>query len=207
MKQRQQSTTSYPIVFLMVDNTDHVTGKTGLTPVVTLSKNGGAFAAAAGTVSEVGNGWYALAGNATDRNTLGSLAVHATGVGADPSDDLYVVVPWDPFDAVRMGLTALPNANAAAANGLPTNGTGSGQITLDAGRVTVAPAGLDPIVVETGLNARQALSVIASSTAGTLSGGGTSTITIKGAGVVTTRITATVDVLNNRTAVTLSPPA
>lgn len=207
MKQRQQSTTSYPIVFLMVDSTDHITGKTGLTPTVTLSKNGAAFGAAAGAVSEIGSGWYALAGNATDRSTLGPLAFHATGTGADPADDLYVIVPWDPFDSVRLGLTALPNAAANAANGLPTNGTGSGQISLTTGYVTVAPAGLDQVVVETGLNARQALSVIASSTAGVLSGGGTSTIVIKGAGVATTRITATVDVNNNRTAITLAPPA
>lgn len=68
-------------------------------------------------------------------------------------------------------------------------------------------AGLDGIAVETGLNARQALSVIAASTAGLLSGGGTTTITIKGAGVATTRITATVDSNNNRTAITLAPPA
>lgn len=207
MKQRQQSTTTYPVVFLMVDSADHITGKTGLTPTVTLSKNGAAFGAASGAVTEIGSGWYALAGNATDRATLGPLAFHATATGADPTDDLYVIVPWDPFDAVRMGLTALPNANAAAANGLPTNGTGSGQISLTTGYVTVAPVGLDQVVVETGLNARQALSVIAASTAGVLSGGGTSTIVIKGAGVATTRITATVDVNNNRTAITLAPPA
>lgn len=207
MNQRQQSTTSYPILFLMVDSVDHVTGKTGLTPAVTLSKSGASFAPAAGAVSEVGGGWYALAGNAADRNTLGALAFQATAAGADQANYLYEVVPWDPFDGVRMGLTALPNAAANAANGLPTNGTGSGQISLTTGYVTVAAAGLDPVVVETGLNARQALSVIASSTAGVLSGGGTSTIVIKGAGVATTRITATVDVNNNRTAITLAPPA
>ena len=39
---------------MMVDSTDHVTGETGLTPTVTLSKNGGGYAAAAGAVSEIG---------------------------------------------------------------------------------------------------------------------------------------------------------
>ena len=38
-------------------------------------------------MSEIGNGWYALAGNATDRNTAGDLLVHATATGADPADD------------------------------------------------------------------------------------------------------------------------
>lgn len=41
-------------------------------------------------------------------------------------------------DAVRGGMTSLPNANAAASGGLPTFGTGSGQITAASGQVTVA---------------------------------------------------------------------
>jgi hypothetical protein len=132
MKQRQQGTTAYPIPFLMVSSTDHVTAVTGITPTVTLSKNGGAFGAAAGAVSEIGSGWYALAGNATDRATVGELALHATGTGADPFDTAYTIVPWDPFDAVRLGLTALPNAAAEAAGGLYTRGTGAGQINQPA---------------------------------------------------------------------------
>ena len=97
MEQREQNGTDYPIVFLMVDSTDHITGKTGLTPTVTLSKNGGAFGAAAGAVTELANGWYSLAGNATDRNTLGSLAIHASATGADPSDILVFIVGYDPI--------------------------------------------------------------------------------------------------------------
>jgi hypothetical protein len=49
----------------------------------------------------------------------------------------HALVAVDPYDAVRGGMTALPNANAAAAGGLPTNGTGSGQIDLASGRVDV----------------------------------------------------------------------
>jgi hypothetical protein len=87
----KQSTTTYPLCFLMVDSTDHVTGKTGLTPTVTLSKAGAAFGAAAGAVTEIGSGWYKVAGNATDSNTLGPLLLHATGTAADPSDKEYNV--------------------------------------------------------------------------------------------------------------------
>jgi len=100
IKIRQKSSTSYPINFLMVDATDHVTGKTGLTPTVTLSKNGAAFAAAAGAVTEISSGWYSLAGNATDRNTLGELLVHAVASGADPFDIQYAIVDYDPFAGV-----------------------------------------------------------------------------------------------------------
>lgn len=104
MKLRKQGSTSYPITFLMVDAADHLAGKTGLTPTVTISKNGGAFGAPAGAVAEVGNGWYALAGHATDRDILGDLLIHAAAAGADPVDDRYLVVPWDPFDTNSLGL-------------------------------------------------------------------------------------------------------
>jgi hypothetical protein len=73
----KQSTTDKVIPFLMVSSTDHINGETGLSPTVTLSKNGGAFAAPAGTVAEVGNGWYKLTPAAADTNTLGSLILHA----------------------------------------------------------------------------------------------------------------------------------
>ena len=51
---------------------------TGKTPTVELSKDGGAYAAAVGVVSEVGNGQYTLAANVDDRNTLGELWAHIT---------------------------------------------------------------------------------------------------------------------------------
>lgn len=96
-KLRKQSDTTYPLFFLMVDSTDHVTGKTGLSPTVTISKNGGSFASPSGAVSEVGNGLYKVAGNATDSNTVGELWIHATGTGADPTDTSYTIVAYDPF--------------------------------------------------------------------------------------------------------------
>jgi hypothetical protein len=123
----------------MVLSSDHLTAATGLSPSVTLSKDGGSFASASGSVSEIGNGWYALAGNATDRNTLGSLVLHATAGTADNVDVEYTITAFDPFDAVRLGLSALPNAAAAASGGLPTFGTGAGQINPDGtGAVPVA---------------------------------------------------------------------
>lgn len=73
--------------------------------------------------------------------------------------------------------------------------------------VSLSAGGLDNVVVESGLNARQAMSVMAAAMGGVLSGSGTATVTIKGAGVATTRITATVDASANRTAVVLNVPA
>lgn len=134
----QQSTTSYPLVFLMIDSSDHVSGKTGLSPTVTLSKAGGSFGSPTGAVSEIGSGWYKVAGNATDTATLGPLVLHATATGADTMDTVFCVVAYNPQDSVRLGLTALPNASAAASGGLPTVGTSSGQISLSSGNVSLA---------------------------------------------------------------------
>ena len=97
MRQRQQGSTMYPISFFMADSADRVTGKTGLTPTPILSKNGSAFAAASGAVSEIANGWYRLAGNAGDRDTLGELIVHAEAPGADAADLLVEIVSHNPF--------------------------------------------------------------------------------------------------------------
>lgn len=98
MKYREQSTTDYPIAFLLVDSADHITGAAGLSPVVTISKDGGVFAPPSGAVSEIGNGWYALAGDADDRDTLGDLLIHAEAAGADPVDDRCYVAPWNIYD-------------------------------------------------------------------------------------------------------------
>jgi len=71
----------------------------------------------------------------------------------------------------------------------------------------LASAGLDAIQVETGVNARQALSPILAASAGVLIGAGTGTVVIKGGNVTVTRILASTDNAGNRTAVTLSLPA
>lgn len=97
MKEFQVNSTTYVMQIFMADSADGKTGKTGLTVSAEISKNGGAFAAAAGAVTEIGYGWYALAGNATDRDTLGKLALHATAAGADAFDAEYDIVTHDPY--------------------------------------------------------------------------------------------------------------
>ena len=106
MRQRQQNSTAYSVTFFLVAAADHIAGLAGASPVVTISKSGAAFAAAAGAVTEVGSGWYAWAGHASDRSALGELAVHITASGADPVDFKLEIVPWNPFDA-NLGLSRL----------------------------------------------------------------------------------------------------
>ena len=70
----------------------------------------------------------------------------------------------------------------------------------------LASTGLDGIQIESGINARQALSPILAASAGVLIGAGTGTVVIKGGNVAVTRITASTDNAGNRTSVTLSLP-
>lgn len=106
----KQNETSKIIPFLLVDSTDHITGLTGVVPVVTISKNGGTFAAVTGVVAEVGDGWYKITPHASDVDTLGPLLIHATGTGADPSDVHCRVVAFDPDTATNLGLSNLDAA-------------------------------------------------------------------------------------------------
>ena len=115
----QQSTT-YTRSFIMVSSIDHISPLTGATVTVNLSKAGGAFGAAAGTVTEIANGWYKVALTAVDTGTLGDLSVHCTATGGDNTDFADQIVAFNPLDSVRLGLTALPNAAAAGSGGLGT---------------------------------------------------------------------------------------
>src|SRR2546425_895732 len=110
MLELKQGATDKVIPFLLVSSTDHILGAVGLTPSVVISKNGGAFAAPAGTVAEIGHGFYKLTPGAADTNTLGILILHAEAVGADPSDPQSLVVANDPYDAAAMGLSNLDAA-------------------------------------------------------------------------------------------------
>ncbi len=85
-----------PLKFLLILASDHITGATGKSPTVTIQKNLGAFAAPLGAVTEISSGWYAVAANATDANTLGSLLLHASASGCDPRDDEFSVVNYNP---------------------------------------------------------------------------------------------------------------
>ena len=135
-----KSSTENPLCFLLVSSTDHFTAVTGLgaAPVVTLSKAGGTFNAASGTISEIANGWYKVSGAnlATDTGTLGTLLLHATGTGADPADVKFLVI--NAFD---------PQIAGGVAGGLLIDGSNAGTTTLGALTVTGATTMTDGLVV------------------------------------------------------------
>lgn len=137
--QIKQSSSGTPLLFLLIASSDHITGLTGASPTVTISKNGGAFASPSGAVTEIANGWYKVAGNATDTNTAGPIALHATAASGDPFDDVVaLVVAYDPQDATALGLSRIDAAISSrmATFTLPTNFSllaidGSGDVTYN----------------------------------------------------------------------------
>lgn len=135
----KQSTAVRNLVFRMLSTTDGFTPTTGLTVTVTLSKNGGAFAAAAGAVTEIANGYYQVAANATDSNTLGGLILYGTGTGAK-ANAVFEVVAFDPRSATNLGLSGLPTASPGAANGLLIAGSNAA-VNFDDGLVIAKSSG------------------------------------------------------------------
>ena len=72
----------------------------------------------AGACAHEGNGYHTYA--PAQAETDGALlAFTFTGTGAVPATVQVETVSFDPHDTVRLGLTALPNAAADAAGGIP----------------------------------------------------------------------------------------
>lgn len=93
---------SRTVTFHVTLASDHITNATGKTMVCTLSKAGGAFGAAAGTVTELTNGWYKLVLAAADLDTLGCLAILLTEAASDPVRFTAQVVGFDPKVALAV---------------------------------------------------------------------------------------------------------
>lgn len=97
-----KQSTAVNVTVVMIDSTDHVTGKTLLTLTVRESKAGGAFATITPTVTELENGLYKLAFTTTHTDTLGELRLRVTAAGADESDPVWQVVSMMPSDTVPL---------------------------------------------------------------------------------------------------------
>ena len=88
-----KKSTAWNRAFLMVQTSDHLSGLTGATVTCNISKNGAAFGAAGGAVTEIANGWYYVALNTTDTGTAGDLAYHCTATSGDATD--FADQVWD----------------------------------------------------------------------------------------------------------------
>lgn len=90
MRTLSKSTVANIMVF-MTDETDHISGKEGLTLTINASKNGSAFAAITPTVTDRSYGWYNLALTTSHTDTVGDFVLHIDSEGADPTDVLMQV--------------------------------------------------------------------------------------------------------------------
>lgn len=201
-----KQSTAFTRMFLMVDSTDHVTGKTGLSSpdsiTLTISKAGGSFSAVGGAIAEVANGWYKVSLTTTDTNTLGDLAFHATASGCDPTD-------WcDQVTAQILGDTLTANAtqinsvstssvttvNANVGTTQPVNFTGTGASALaKSDMVDIAGAAVSTSTAQLGVNV-----VNFGGSAGTFAGGRpeVNTTHIAGSAVSTSSAQIGVNVVN-----------
>lgn len=136
-----------------LDSTDGNTAASGLTitqPDIRLAKNGGAFAQknAAQTLSHEENGWYEVALDTTDTNTLGILTLVIHESGALQVWQQYMVVPANTYDSLVGGTDTLQadvtqaggSAISAASGLLNANVT---QISGDATAADNAEAAFD----------------------------------------------------------------
>lgn len=124
------------VYFHLVDATDGLTAETGeAAGQPQVSSDGGAWTnTGIGTLNAIGNGRYYADLTQTLVATAGTLIEtrYKSANTAECPGDSVQVVAFDPNDAVRLGLTALPNAAAEAAGGLYTRGTGAGQLSQTA---------------------------------------------------------------------------
>lgn len=133
-----KQSTSFTRMFLIVQSGDHITGLTGASPTVNISKAGGSFAAAGGTVTEVSSGWYKIALNTADTNTLGDLAYHITAASADPTDFVDQIaanilgdtLPANATQINGVSTSSVTTVNANVGTTQPTNFTGTGGTAL-----------------------------------------------------------------------------
>lgn len=160
MRKLKQSTARNVAVFATLA-TDHISPATGKTLSVTISKNGAAFAAlngGGGAVTEVSSGWYKIALDSTDTNTVGDLLVHATEGTIDNIDAILGEVEADTatiladLDDIQTRLPATldsgnmrsavkaMDANVITASVIATDAIGAAELAADA--VTEIQSGL-----------------------------------------------------------------
>jgi len=90
-----------------------------------------------GGIELIGDGYYRLdLPDAAWAAASDGVAIGGTLTGMIVIGNYHALVDYDPYDAVRMGMTALPNAAANAAGGLPISAGGGLALDTILGRIT-----------------------------------------------------------------------
>lgn len=110
-----KQSTAYELKALMIDSSDHIAGKTGLTLTITLCKTGEtSFSSISPTVTANGNGVYSIFLTTSHLDTVGDTAVHVTASGADPFDAILVVRPQVLGDTLSANALQWASVNTAS---------------------------------------------------------------------------------------------
>lgn len=134
------------IFFTMVDSVDLHTRKTGITVAVRITKNGAATAAGGGSApTQVDStnfpGLYYYEATSGELDTVGIFAIYCTGTGCEPREVAVQVVPWDPYDSARLGMT----------DPIPDDGITAAKIAANAiGASEIADGAIDAAAIATG---------------------------------------------------------
>lgn len=133
-----KQSTAYTRTFMMIATSDHISGLTGATVSIKLSKAGGTGVSAGGTITEVDStnnpGLYKIALTTTDTNTVGDLAFHCTATSADPTDFIDQVsativgdtlpanvLQWNSTNVASPATAGIPEVNVKNVNNISTS--------------------------------------------------------------------------------------
>lgn len=100
------------ILFVMVDTSGAEVAGLGSGFTLQLSKNGAAFAASAGTKSEISNGWYSYESTSSEADTRGVIAIKVTHASTIQQNLEYICASRVPNAiAFTYTLTNVSNGN------------------------------------------------------------------------------------------------
>ncbi len=148
MRELKQNSDANVKLFL-TDNTDHITGKTGLTLTVELCKDDDpsfTTITSPASASEISGGWYNVNLNNINSHTdtIGDLIVRATGAGADSAERLLNVVAnveVDTYTAVGSMETTLQTEHGLLSSGISNISTGISRVQTSLVDQILVPSG------------------------------------------------------------------
>jgi hypothetical protein len=116
-----------------------------------------------GGIEHIGDGYYRLdlpdaavaAGSGENSVQIGGTVTGMIVIGNE-----HALVDYDPYDSVRAGLTALPNAAADAAGGLPISDAGGLDMDAIDSKIDTVDGIVDAILVDTGTTLPATLTTI-----------------------------------------------
>lgn len=195
-------------LWYMREGADHV--------AITEATQTAAGAHSDGGFVHISDGWCRLdLPDAACASGVDGVMVGGTITGMIVLGCMVPLVDYDPYDTVRLGLTAMPNAAADAAGGLPISDAGGLDMDAIPTAITAlndptAQAIVDELMAETidgTVTYKTLVQAMASVLAGKVTGGGTTTITFRDLADTLNRVAATVDSSGNRSAVTITADA